>query len=170
MSGGGGTKSVAGGADVVVVVVLLELPLIVGVVPQGRAVGDCSIPAAVVKAPSRFRKTASAMAAVSPLLLVKVLCLSKRACLGGGDAAVASSHSPKSRSGASLVVHSRAEAADAALQATLARCSVVRLVLAAPLALLVPKWLLVALAIFQPLLAADGLAFAARLARATLLL
>ena len=52
MSGGGGTKSVDVGADVVVIVVLSELPLIVGVVPQGRAVGTGRVPPAVVKAPS----------------------------------------------------------------------------------------------------------------------
>ena len=64
----------------------------------------------------------------------------------------------------------QAAAADAVLHATLARCSAVSLALAAQLASSVPKWLLVALEIFQPALTGVGLARAARLASATFLL
>ena len=168
---GGGVKSVAVGVDVVVVVVSLRsFRSSSSQFRWAELSVTAESPLLLLKVPSQFRRAALAMAAVSPLLSVKVLCLWERACLGGGDGTVASSQPPKGRSGASLVVPPRAEAADAALQATLARCSAVRLVLAAPLDSLVPKWLLVALAIFQPTLAADGLAFAARLAKATLLL
>ena len=70
----------------------------------------------------------------------------------------------------SLEAPSPAEAAEAVLHATPARCSAVSLALAAQLASSVPKWLLVALEIFQPALAEVGLARAARLASATFLL
>ena len=70
----------------------------------------------------------------------------------------------------SLKASSQAEAADAVLHATLARCAAVSLALAAQLPSSVPKWLLVALEIFQPDLAMVGLARAARLARAAFLL